>query len=167
MWKDYFGEHATIVGVDIDINCKQYEDIGSNIHVRIGSQTDFVFLQTVINEFGPFDIVLDDGSHHAQHIFPTFNYMYPKLASGALYMVEDLEHAYYPDSGSGMPDNFITKTKQFIDLLHAHCSQSVQGCKSVYVDEAITNNTESISCYCGVVCLEKRALPPRSNLWAS
>lgn len=166
MWKDYFGENATVIGVDIDASCKQHEDTNNNIHVRIGDQTDFNFLQAVIEEFGSFDVVLDDGSHHAQHVFPTFKYLYPKLSSGSLYMVEDLEHAYYPSSGSDMPENFITKTKQFIDLLHAHCSQSAQGCKSVSIDETLTNNTFCISCYCGIVCLEKKQLPPRTNIWA-
>mgnify|MGYP001089329474 FL=1 len=34
MWRDYFGEKATIVGIDIDENCKQYEE--GNVHICIG-----------------------------------------------------------------------------------------------------------------------------------
>lgn len=35
MWKDYFGKDATIVGVDINPECKSFEEDG--IHVEIGS----------------------------------------------------------------------------------------------------------------------------------
>ena len=47
MWRYYFPE-ATIVGIDIDPNCKQHEQEGINI--RVGDQTDEKFLQSLIDE---------------------------------------------------------------------------------------------------------------------
>ena len=57
----YFGPLAKIIGIDINTKCKQHEVDG--IFVRIGDQSDEVFLQSILDEFGPPDIVLDDGSH--------------------------------------------------------------------------------------------------------
>jgi hypothetical protein len=58
---------AIIVGVDIDKSCKAHERADENVFVRIGSQADPDFLAEVTKEFGPFDIILDDGSHKIHH----------------------------------------------------------------------------------------------------
>jgi hypothetical protein len=60
MWKRYFGPHATIIGIDINPKCKAYEE--DQIAIRIGEQQDVTFLNSVLDEFGAPDIVLDDGS---------------------------------------------------------------------------------------------------------
>jgi hypothetical protein len=44
--------------------------------VRIGSQADPEFLRRVVREFGPFDLIIDDGSHHSSHIIATFNHLF-------------------------------------------------------------------------------------------
>ena len=61
MWQRYFGPFATIVGIDINPKCKQYEE--NEIKVCIGDQKDKGFLQSVIAQYGIPDVVLDDGSH--------------------------------------------------------------------------------------------------------
>ena len=38
MWKSYFGGELTIVGLDIDPACKQFENVDAKIHVQIGDQ---------------------------------------------------------------------------------------------------------------------------------
>ena len=45
-----FGDSATIFGIDIDSNCIKYNDLHGQ--VRIGSQTDKEFLESVVNEMG-------------------------------------------------------------------------------------------------------------------
>ena len=67
MWKNYFHADSTIVGIDIDKSCEAHEIVNKNIYVRIGSQADPHFLNKVNAEFGPFDIILDDGSHKKTH----------------------------------------------------------------------------------------------------
>jgi cephalosporin hydroxylase len=66
MWKEYLGPQATIIGIDIDPSCQMHESPGVN--VRIGDQSDLTFLKKVIDEFGPLDIVIDDGSHQMDHL---------------------------------------------------------------------------------------------------
>jgi SAM-dependent methyltransferase len=119
MWKRYFGPHATIVGIDIEPRCKSYEE--DQISVRIGGQQDPVFLQSVLDEFGPPDIVIDDGSHVMSHIAATFRYLYLKLPKNGVYLVEDLHTAYWPDyeGGFAREGSFIEMAKCLIDELNA------------------------------------------------
>ena len=61
MWKDYFGEGAKIIGIDIDPQCKKYEE--DNIRIYIGSQDDKNFWKDFIIKEPNIDILLDDGGH--------------------------------------------------------------------------------------------------------
>jgi methyltransferase family protein len=119
MWKRYFGPHATIVGIDILPECKAYEE--DQIEVRIGAQQDERFLQSVLDEFGPPDIVLDDGSHVMSHITRTFELLYPKLPKNGIYMVEDLHTSYWEEYEGGFrrAATFIERCKHLIDELNA------------------------------------------------
>lgn len=90
MWKKYFGPHAQIVEIDIKDKCKKYQE--EQVSVRIGDQSDHRFLAEVIEEFGPPDIVLDDGSHQMDNIASTFEYLYPLLSKNGVYLVEDPSH---------------------------------------------------------------------------
>lgn len=62
MWREYL-PNAKIVGIDILPSCKAYEKADDRVHVEIGSQVDAEFLRSVIQKHGPFDMILDDGSH--------------------------------------------------------------------------------------------------------
>ena len=76
MWRKYFGESAIIFGIDIDPSCAKFNGIAGQ--VRIGSQIDKIFLDSVISEMGGVDIILDDGSHHMNNIAPTFKHLFPQ-----------------------------------------------------------------------------------------
>jgi cephalosporin hydroxylase len=123
MWKRYFGPHATIVGIDILPGCKAYEE--DQIAIRIGAQQDTRFLQSLVDEFGPIDIVLDDGSHLMSHMLKTFEFLYPKLTKNGIYMVEDLHTAYWEeyDGGYRRAGTFIERCKDLLDELNADHSR--------------------------------------------
>ncbi len=59
-------------------------------HTYRGSQTDKAVLDRAHAEQGPFDVIVDDGSHRSEHIMATFNHMFPKLRPGGVYIIEDL-----------------------------------------------------------------------------
>ncbi|MBT8101357.1 MAG: class I SAM-dependent methyltransferase [Gammaproteobacteria bacterium] len=118
MWKDYFHPDSTIVGIDIDKTCKDHEIADRNVFVRIGSQADPHFLAEVNEEFGPFDIILDDGSHKTHHQNISFGALFrPALKDGGCYMVEDV-HTNYWLKHVDSEDTFIDLSKQMVDLLH-------------------------------------------------
>ncbi len=119
MWKRYFGPHARIIGIDINPECKGFEE--DQIEVRIGDQSDEKFLQSVIDEFGAPEIVLDDGSHMMSHITATFQFLYPRMTKNGIYLVEDLHSAYWDEFEGGLrkPSTFVELSKNLIDELNA------------------------------------------------
>lgn len=118
MWRDYFGIKASIIGIDIDENCKQYED--NQIHICIGSQNDTLFLQKVSEDYGPFDIVLDDGSHFMEHQIATFETLFPLLKPGGIYLCEDTHTSYWSFFHGALQDEntFIEYSKRLVDEIN-------------------------------------------------
>lgn len=157
MWSRFFGPMATVIGIDINPECKRYES--DNIHVRIGDQSDCSFLDSVMDEFGLPDIVLDDGSHRMEHIAASFHHLYPRLSKNGLYMVEDLHTAYWKKFGGGInnPESFINLCKGFIDKLNAHHAGNQ------LKPDFFTNNTYSMSFYDSIVVFERGSLPKRMD----
>jgi cephalosporin hydroxylase len=155
MWKSYFGPHARIVGIDIRAECKKFEE--DQISIRIGSQSDTGFLQALLDEFGPPDVVIDDGSHVMKDMKATFDFIYPKMLKTGIYIVEDTYFAYNPKLGGGLrrPTSFIEISKELIDQLHAR-----------YTDGALTPNdftesTVAIHFYDGMIVFERGVHGPR------
>ena len=118
MWRKYLHPESVIVGIDIDTATKQFDDPDRHIHVRIGSQADTEFLQTVTDEFGPFEVVLDDGSHMASHMVETFRYLFPRIVPGGMYIIEDI-HSNYWTLYRDQSLSFADFTKALIDAMHA------------------------------------------------
>ncbi len=157
MWQRYFGPLSKIIGIDIKERCKKYEEPG--IFVRIGDQSDEKFLQSLIDEFGTPDIVLDDGSHFMEHTYKTFSFLYPRMHKNAIYMVEDMHTSYWKEFGGDPndPDTFINRSKRYIDSLNAeHSRGSVQ-------PDFITHSTYGISFYDSVVCFERGDVHYKKN----
>jgi hypothetical protein len=119
LWKQYLGPHAQIVGIDVDPACGAFED--DQIAIRIGDQSDSDFLQSIVDEFGPPNAVLDDGSHVMRDLLTTFRFMYPRTAKDGVYFVEDLHTAYWEEYGGGLKrsESFIEISKGLIDELNA------------------------------------------------
>lgn len=61
MWKEYLGPDGRIVVIDINPECKEYED--ENIEIFIGSQDDPMLIDSVFQKYQKIEIVLDDVSH--------------------------------------------------------------------------------------------------------
>jgi hypothetical protein len=62
MWQHYFGEGATIHGVDIQEACRMYEADG--VHVHVGDQGDRAFWERFKQDVPFVDVLIDDGGHH-------------------------------------------------------------------------------------------------------
>ena len=155
MWKHFFGSTAQIVSVDIRPECVAFQD--EQVSVRIGDQSDPAFLQSLIDEFGAPDIVLDDGSHQMVHVNATFDFLYPKMPREALYMVEDMHTSYWPAWGGGLgkPGTFIERMKTLLDELHAdNPHNAAQGATDMPTSE-IARMTRGVHFYDSMVVLEK------------
>lgn len=147
LWSKYFGPLATIVGIDINSACSSMEDV--NVKVRIGDQSNTSFLQSIIDEFGIPDIILDDGSHMQDHIKASFEFFYPKMHKNSIYMVEDLHTAYWPSHGGVEASSFINYSKNLIDNLNADHTNGK------FVSNDFTKTTFGIHYYDSIVVFEK------------
>lgn len=148
MWRRYFGPLSRIITIDIEDKSHLNSD---QIYTRLGSQADKEFLLSLIDEFGVPDIVLDDGSHVMKDVLVTFEALYPLLRSGGVYLVEDMNSAYYPEYGGGLkkPDSFIERCKNLVDDMHAvHTNGEL-------AQTACGAGTLSVTFYDMVVVLEK------------
>lgn len=87
MWEEFF-PNAIIHGLDIDRECRQLE--GGRRRIWIGDQSDYGFLDEVTQQAGgPFDVIIDDGSHKAPHQLRTFDFLFPRMSNHGIYVVED------------------------------------------------------------------------------
>lgn len=94
MWREYF-PNAEIHGIDIDPECKKYEDKATKKFVHILDCSDDDALKEFMQKFtNYFDVILDDGSHINTITKKSFDYLYFCLQSQGLYMIEDLSCAY-------------------------------------------------------------------------
>lgn len=90
--RQYLGNAARIIGVDIMPQCKAIEQRGFEIY--IGDQADGAFLRQLGATVGNADIIVDDGGHTSDQQITTFLHMFPLLRDGGIYIVEDL-HANF------------------------------------------------------------------------
>lgn len=93
VWRDFF-PNAQIYGIDNNPTCLVDE---LRITSRLGDQCDPLFLTYIGMKHGPFDIIIDDGSHVIEHQLTSFLYLWPFLkADGlSLYFIEDVQREDY------------------------------------------------------------------------
>lgn len=158
MWRAYFGAGARIVGIDIDPACKAHESEG--IEVFVGSQDDPQLLDRIVAKYGPIDIVIDDGSHHAHHVVATFQHLYGHVQPHGVYFVEDTHTSYWDEYGGGLgrAGSFMEFAKGKLDEINAvHTRDAVQ-------PTPFTRETDAICIYDSVVVFEKKPQARRQYL---
>lgn len=120
LWKSFF-PNADIHELDIIDKTAHQE---SRITVHVGSQVDFDFLQSVIDKYGPFNIIIDDGSHINAHVRETFNFLFPKaLTENGIYVIEDTQTSYWENFGGDQtdlknPNTMMNLFKELIDKVN-------------------------------------------------
>ncbi len=111
MWREYF-VNAVIHGIDLDVErCGEIE--GVTLHcLNVDCLSE---LEELSAKHGPFDIVIDDASHTMKHQQKTFNTLWPRLALGGLYIIEDLHTSFFPklDAYSACSNDEHNKTTTF------------------------------------------------------
>ena len=86
-WRAFFPRAVT---VGIDLNDQRALSIGRRTRVYLGVQGSAADLRHICNAEGPFDIVIDDGSHYSRHQLFTFQKVFPHVRNGGLYVIEDV-----------------------------------------------------------------------------
>jgi len=161
LWKKYFGEGAKIFAIDVNPECKKLEE--ENVSIFIGSQSDAAFLESVVKQLPPLDIIIDDGGHTMIQQIVSFEVLANYVKPDGVYICEDTHSSYWYEYRGGLrkKGTFIEYAKGLVDHINAwHINDS----KKVQVDE-ITNSINSIHFYDSVVVFEKT--PKREKPFSS
>lgn len=97
MWREFFGEQARIIGIDLNPQAKKWEQDGFEIF--IGSQSDQSFWSDLVAKVGPIDVLLDDGGHTFEQQIVTVEAVLANIKDGGMVVVEDTHTSY--QSGFG------------------------------------------------------------------
>jgi hypothetical protein len=135
-WQAYF-PFARIVGCDI-----QDKRMLSTRNTRVYriDQSSAGDLAELVRAEGPFDIVIDDGSHLNRHQIFTFEALFESVSNDGLYVVEDVQTSYWPDRvGSVTWDGAHIGEHRFVDT-----------CVGYFLDLAKYLNHAEFRSRCGV-----------------
>ncbi|MGQ0675981.1 MAG: hypothetical protein ACT4N4_07855 [Rhodospirillales bacterium] len=58
-----------------------------------------MFLKRLVDNHGPFDIVVDDGSHRPDDMLASFGFLFPRMSERGIYVIEDTQTAFWPKWG--------------------------------------------------------------------
>lgn len=88
MWREYLPD-AEIYGVDLSIvfDPKPHTDTGTILIAADATKPEFLHY---FSDIFRFDVVIDDGSHLTSDQVKTFNLLKPQMASGGIYIIEDI-----------------------------------------------------------------------------
>ena len=92
MWRDYFGENARIIGVELNPVAKKWEKHGFEIF--IGDQGSPKFWNDFFKKVGNVDVILDDGSHTYHDQIITLKESIPFINNGGKMVTEDTHSSY-------------------------------------------------------------------------
>lgn len=138
MWQRYF-RRGLLYGLDI---FDKSGVTGPRIRAIQGDQNDPEFLAELGHRIGPLDIIIDDGSHINEHVTTSFRCLFPFVRPGGLYVVEDLQTAYWPGFGGNdrdlvNADTSIGMLKSLVDGLNHQEMSSGVGNSPSYTDRHV------------------------------
>jgi hypothetical protein len=163
MWNRLFA-NSEVVGVD------NKEDRVANaglicadmdITVVCGDQSNISFLSDLIDNFGKFDIIIDDASHISTQQITCFEYMFEHgLLDSGLYVIEDLGTSYWSDWCDG-ETTMIKYLQKLVDSVNhrfwKHGRINVKQLPGTRVDGAsyLEENVTSICFHRGICFVQK------------
>lgn len=100
-----FFSNAKVYGADIIE--KKFLDIGRIKTIKL-DQSNRTELVKTGKKFGPFDLIIDDGSHFANHQRISFKSLFPYLQNNWYYIIEHM-YGNYKKALNGEPDLSIRK----------------------------------------------------------
>ena len=115
MWADYF-VNATIYGADIDESSVICETYSNRIKFQLIDQRDEAQLKN-LEQFSPFDLIIDDGNHRWMEQILTFNTLFPYVRKGGIYIVEDTVTSYWKMYKNN-PISPVEYFKTLVDEVH-------------------------------------------------
>lgn len=160
MWEAYF-HNAEIVA--IDINPAEYLN-SDRVQTFIVDQSNEKDLLKFTEKQQPFDLIIDDGSHHPAHQQLTLSLLFSQLKPGGLYIIEDLD-----DNGKNDPmsdrrshGEEVLNTRSILKTL----SESGQvSSPNAFIKTQFLDEVQDIAFHCPEISTQSnwQLLPPRKR----
>jgi len=109
VWKEYF-PNAKICGLDLNPECVKHTE--DRIEIFIGSQDDPTIINKILDKYGEFDIIIDDGSHINDLIVKSFALLSSCVKKSGIYIIEDLNCSYEDLSKVGGWDGELERNEK-------------------------------------------------------
>lgn len=160
MWEKVF-PHAELLGLDI---FDKTELDNSSIKTFIVDQGDGEALAAFAEAHGPFDVIIDDGSHRRSDQLTSLFNLISAVKPGGYYVLEDYFTSYWPVyDGSTLAKDFLDTPvrwlKQSVDIINRNNMLSPE-IKALIPDWCI----EELHVYPGVAFLKRGLEPVRSEI---
>jgi len=120
VWATYFPKARKIIGCDINSKCGLLEYEDERISVIVGNSTDKAVIEQVSYMAETVNVIIDDGSHISSEIIKGFSCYFPILATGGVYIAEDLHCSYWREFDGGLfhPYSSMAFFKALADVLN-------------------------------------------------
>jgi hypothetical protein len=161
-WEEYF-PNGMIYGIDIK-DCTHMST--DRIKAMVCSQNNPAGLNNINEQHGPFDIIIDDGSHFSSDMNFSFNHLFPLLKEGGLYIIEDIHCCYWSNFSKG-DKSFMNRMKEVLDLINSNGKCGLAEMKNIKEDHVYQErkfgemnwweaNIEYLHMYKSIVFIKKR-----------
>jgi hypothetical protein len=113
---------AVLFGIDIDVACRELASEVERCSVHIFDQASASDLRQFIDVTGgAFDFIIDDGGHNMNEQRTSFATLFPSLAAGGFYAIEDIGTSYFKECGGRDLDEegtTIAMLKSLVDCVN-------------------------------------------------
>jgi cephalosporin hydroxylase len=95
LWSEYFTNAKSIIGIDVDESAivNQFKDL-KGVTYHFGN----AYTEEIVSKVPTLDIFLDDGPHTLNSQLDAIKYYLPKVKSGGLFLIEDVqEDSWFDD----------------------------------------------------------------------
>jgi len=158
VWSELLPEWSIVI---IDLEAKAFAWPERTTFLQT-DQTNAVALQRIGEEYGPFDVIIDDGSHRNADIRTSLWNLFPYLTQGGHYVIEDTQTSYIPDYGGDMKRTSATTANLVRDLFdYANAPELPKNSK---MPEIFRDTVEEVYFRHNIVDICKRSAERRSNL---
>lgn len=157
LWADFLPTGSTIIGLDIDPRIGELAFDNPGISALVADATDSAAIDRALGD-RRFDIIIDDGSHLCRDVRATFELLYPRLALGGRFIIEDLHCSYYQSHGGSLsgPNSSIEFLKGLVDALNAdHLPEGSGPVEEVDRLRAYNRTVARVSFFDSVAVIEK------------
>ena len=148
MWKNFFGNDARIIGVDLYPETKKLEKHGFEIF--IGDQSSDIFWKNFFSEVGKIDILLDDGGHTNENQILTLNNVINNVNDDGLIVIEDTGSNYSKKFFNPSKYSFINYSKFLIDDLYGKNEKKFE-LQGVVKENSLNDSIYSIKFFNSIV----------------